>query len=132
VLGDAFSVLNRGKYRVIRRFGDSVYFENPNLVEETVALGDNFLSLGYDGTTEFDVDASSNSLLLRWNGVGTEPSLGAARPGDVLRLGTDFAVANRGEFMVTRSGDKRQEVTQLTMPSGAQLAGGQSFHINTA
>jgi len=132
LVDEPFHVLNRGKFRVIRRFEDSIYLDNLNAVEETVLLPDNFISLGYDGTTSFDVDGTDNSLKLLWNGTGTEPDFGAARPGDVLRLGTDFLVANRGEFMVLESGAKQQEVTEVTAPTGSQISGGQYFLINSA
>ncbi|MCC7443182.1 MAG: baseplate J/gp47 family protein [Bdellovibrionales bacterium] len=132
VVGAPFAVLNRGKFRVVRRFNDSFYIENDSAVEEEVLLSDSLLALSYNGTTQFNVDASSNSLLLSWNGTGTEPTLGLARPGDVVRLGTDFALANRGDFMVLRSSPKLQEVTLVTTPSGAQITGGQRFHLSAA
>lgn len=116
-----FAVLNQGRFRVIRRYNDSVWYENPNVIEEEVTLPNNFISLGFDGTTSFKVSASLGSIYLNWNGSGTEPTLENARMGDVMNFGTDFLSANRGEFMVLRSGVKLQQVTQFPMPAGTQF-----------
>lgn len=130
-----FNVLNQGKFRVIRRYNDSIWFENSNVVEEEVTLPYNSISLGFDATTSFKVDANNNSIYLNWNGIGTEPSLENAHMGDVMTFGTDFNVANRGDFIVLRSGEKLQEITSFVMPPGSQFTGagpGQYFLIQSA
>lgn len=135
IVSAPFTPLNQGQYRVIRRYNDSVWFENPNVVEEEVTLPYDPISLGFDATTSFMVNATNNSIYLNWNGVGTEPSLGNAEMGDVVTFGIDFAAANQGDFMVLRSGIKRQEITQLTMPAGNQFTiggAGKYFLINSA
>lgn len=135
VVSAPFSVLNQGRFRVIRRYNDSVWFENVNVVEEEVTLPANLIPTGYDATTSFKVDASNHSVYLNWNGIGTEPDFSDVRMGDILTLGTDFDSANQGDFMVLRSGIKLQEITDLIMPAGSQftLAGaGKYFLIQSA
>lgn len=108
--GDTFEVvapfnsLNQGQFRVIRRYLNSIYFKNDSAVEERVEIVDNLVSLGFDGTTEFDVTVSGN-MTIAWNTNGTEPSLENAKIGDILTLGTDFNAANQGSFLVVDSGD---------------------------
>lgn len=134
-IGSPFSVLNQGRYRVIRRYNDSIWIENANVIEEEVTLPANLISLGFDATTSFKVNASNNSIYLNWNGVGTEPNLQLAKMGDVMTFGSDFNAANRGDFMVLRSGVKLNQISQITLPSGPQfvLSGaGKYFTINNA
>lgn len=133
IIGSPFAVLNRGTFRVIRRFNDSVWFENANVVEEEVTLPANTISLGTDATSSLMINASNHSQKLIWNGVGTEPHFENAKVGDVLTFGTDFAVANRGSFMVLQSGAKQSQITQFTMPAGPQFTlggAGKYFRLN--
>ena len=135
IMSAPFAVLNQGKFRVIRRYNDSIWIENPNVIEEDVTLPANLISLGFDATTSFKVNATNHTQYLNWNGIGTEPTLGNAKMGDVVRFGTDFAAANRGDFMVLRAGAKKQEITSFSMPSGAQftIGGvGKYFKLNSA
>lgn len=104
-IGEPFATLNRGNFRVIRRYLNSIYIENSNTIEEIVEVVDNLRSLGFDATTEFDVDVASGYMRVSWNTNGTEPDLSVARMGDVVTLGTDFNAANQGNFMVINSGD---------------------------
>lgn len=121
VIGAPFSVLNQGTFRVIREYADSIWIENSNVIEEEVTLPYAPISLGVDATTSLKVNATNHSMLVNWNGVGTEPSLQNAKMGDVVTFGTDFNVANRGDFMVTSSGPKLNQISNLIMPTGAQL-----------
>jgi uncharacterized phage protein gp47/JayE len=135
IVGSPFTVLNQGKFRVVRRFNDSIWFENANVVEEDVTLPVNSISLGFDSTTSFKVNAANASIYLNWNGVGTEPHLENAQVGDVVNFGSDFNAANQGEWMVIRSGAKLQQVAELVIPPGSQFAtsgAGKYFTINTA
>lgn len=135
IIGSPFAILNQGRFRVIREYNDSIWIENANVVEEEVTLPYNPINLAFDATTGFKVDASNGIVKLEWTGVGTEPQLGNATQGDVITLGTDFAVANRGDFMVVDSTVKLQQISQLTFPSGAAftLGGpGKYFEINNA
>lgn len=124
IVSAPFNVLNQGQYRVIRRYMDSVWFENPNVVEEEVSLPLNSINLGFDGTTSFMINASNDSLFLTWNGSGTQPQLGNANMGDIITLGTTigdttpFVSANQGSFMVLRSSNAMQQIMNLTMPPG--------------
>jgi uncharacterized phage protein gp47/JayE len=131
VFGAPFSVLNQGRFRVIRRFNDSIWIENVNVTEEEVTLPYNPVSLSFDATTSFKVNASNNTQYLNWNGVGTEPLLGAAQMGDIISFGIDFSAANRGDFMVLRSGAKLQQIANLTVPTGVQFTlGGAGTYFN--
>lgn len=132
IIGDPFSVLNQGKFRIVRRYNDSFYVDNSNSVEELVSIPYNSISLGFDGTTQFNIDATENKMNLSWNGTGTEPQLGNAKVGDELTIGTDFSVNNRGSWMVTKAQPKTKEITKIKVPQGNLISGGQRFHINSA
>lgn len=127
-----FNVLNQGKFRIIKRYQNSFYIEHDTTVEETVTVPYDSVLLDFDGTTEFDVDASENKIKLSWNGNGKEPFLENAKMGDELTMGTDFSVLNQGTWTVVRSEPKLKEITKLTMPQGTLITGGQRFHINSA
>lgn len=103
-LGEPFSSLNQGQFRVIKRYNNSIYYENSSVIEERVVVSDNLRVLGFDATTEFDVTVSGD-MVIEWNTNGTQPSLENAVVGDVVTLGTDFNASNQGEFMVVESGD---------------------------
>ncbi|CAM6004853.1 unnamed protein product [Sphagnum balticum] len=122
ILGAPFNILNQGTFRVIRQYNNSVYIENVNVVEEEVTLPYNPVNLGFDITTSFKVNATNNSLYLNWNGVGTQPHLENANVGDVVTFGSDFSSGNQGSFMVIGSGPALNSISQLTMPTGAQLS----------
>jgi uncharacterized phage protein gp47/JayE len=115
IINSDFSILNQGTFRLVRRFKDSIYIDNPNSVEEEVAIGNNLISTNYDGTTDFDVEKLDGKVRLKWAGAGAEPSLENLRPGNIATLGTDFDAANQGDFHVIDSGEKLQEVTQFKM-----------------
>lgn len=135
IVSSPFSVLNQGTFRVIRRYNDSVWFENSNAVEEEVTLPYSAVDLGFDATTSFKVNATNNSIYMNWNGSGTEPFLENAYVGDVITFGNDFDVSNRGDFMVLRSGEKLQEITDFVMPAGSQFSAsgaGDYFLVNSA
>lgn len=135
VFSAPFAVLNQGKFRVIRRYNDSIWFENANVIEEEVTLPTNAISLGQDSTTSLKVNATNHTAYVNWNGVGTQPTLENAQMGDVVTFGTDFSAANRGDFMVLRSGAALQQITLLQMPAGSQFATSgvsKAFRITTA
>lgn len=124
ISGSPFNTLNQGTFRIIRRFNDSVWFENSNTIEEEVqtnATGNFNISLGFAADTSFKIWPTNNSIYMNWNGTGTEPHLENAQMGDILTFGTDFNIANRGDFMVSRSGAKLQQIVSSNMPTGLQL-----------
>jgi uncharacterized phage protein gp47/JayE len=121
IFGAPFAVLNQGKFRVIRRYNDSIWIENSNVIEEEVVLPSNYIATGIDATTSLKVNASNHSSYISWNGVGTQPTLEAANPGDIINLGTDFATGNQGLFMVERSGAPLAQITSAQMPAGSQF-----------
>lgn len=127
-----FNLLNRGLYRVIKEFNNSIYIDAPNSTEEYVALSDNLISLGFSGTTEFDIDTSNASIKMSWNGIGTEPQLGNAKMGDEITFGTDFDSDNQGIFMVIKSQPKKKEKYKILCSAGNQMTSGQYFLINSA
>jgi len=99
-----FTNLNRGKFRVIRRYANSIYINNPVSVEERVVITSNLRSLGFDGTTQFDITVPGD-MRIEWNTAGTEPTLDNAKMGDYITVGIAFDIDNQGIFMVTSSGD---------------------------
>jgi hypothetical protein len=128
-IGAPFTSLNQGKFRVIRRFANSVYIENNSAVEERVIIAENLRSLGFDATTEFDVSVPGN-MRITWNGTGTQPNLQNAKLGDYLTVGTAFDVSNRGTFMVTKSNKAMNEQFIFTVPAAADLLGSQRIHFD--
>jgi len=104
-----FDILNQGRFRVIRRFNNSIYIDNPLATEERVVVSDNLRSLGFSSTTQFDVTVNGD-MKIEWNTNGTAPTLINAKMGDELTIGTAFNVANRGIFMVTESGNNYLKV----------------------
>jgi hypothetical protein len=135
IINAPFNVLNQGTFRVIRRYNDSIWFENPNVVQEEVTLPLNAINLGFDATTDFMINATSHTQYLTWNGNGTQPFLELAQIGDVITFGTDFSSANQGSYMVLRSGAAQTQIASFVMPTGAQFAAsgpGQYFLINSA
>lgn len=103
-IGAPFANLNQGIFRVIRRFNNSIYIENKSAVEERVVVGDNLRDLGFDATTQFEV-TTPGPMRISWNTNGTQPTLGNAKMGDIVTVGTAFASINQGTFMVEASGD---------------------------
>ena len=99
-IASPFATLNQGEFRVIRRYLNSIYIENNSAVEERVVVVDNLKTLGFDATTEFDVTVSGE-MKIEWNGNGTQPDLSTVKLGDIITIGTDFAVDNQGSFMIT-------------------------------
>lgn len=128
----AFSSGNLGTFRVIRRYLNSIYIDNPDAVEESVYLDTNPISVGHDATTQFNISATDNKIRLAWNGVGTEPTLGAAKAGDQLVLGAPFAANNQGTFMITRAEEKLQEITRATCVAGNLISSGNYWEIKSA
>lgn len=121
IISAPFAILNQGKFRVIRRYNDSIWIENPNVIEEEVTLTPNLISLGQDSTTSLKVNASNHTAYVNWNGSGTQPTLENAQMGDVVTFGSDFSSANQGDFMVLRSGEALPQITTLLMPAGSQF-----------
>lgn len=132
IIGSDFSILNQGMFKIIRRFKNSIYIDNPNIVEEEVTLSDQFLSLGSNGSTNYDVEKIDGLSKLIWGGLGDEPSLEDARPGDILILGTDFSADNQGEYHIVDSGEKLRQITKFTQSRGVDITSGEHGLINSA
>lgn len=141
IISSPFNVLNQGQFRIIRLYVDpisnsqSVWFENPDAIEEEVSLSTNPISFAFDVTTQFSITTPNNGIHLEWSGTGTEPMLGNAQVGDIVTLGAPFNAANQGSWMVIDSSVKLQEITQFTMPAGSAFiptGPGQYFFLNSA
>ena len=132
ILSAPFSSLNQGTHRVVRVFNDTIYFENNDAVEENVVTSSNPISVGYSGTTGFNVSAASRNLRLSWNGAGTQPDLSVLRTGDTVTLGTDFNSNNQGTFTIVEASNSRAEITDVTLPAGSSIATGNYMLINSA
>jgi hypothetical protein len=123
-IGAPFSNLNQGQYRVIRRYQNSIYIENDSAVEERVTVVSNLRSLGFDGTTQFNI-TNTGDMKIEWNTVGTQPTLANAKMGDIVTVGTAFSATNQGTFMVTESGDNYIKVanSKAVVQSGISVTG---------
>jgi hypothetical protein len=118
ILSAPFTPLNQGTYRVIRMNENSVWYENPNVVEEEVTCTANTVSTSYDATTVFDVTTSGGYETLSYTGTGTPPFLGLALPGDVVTFSSGFAE----EYVFT--------VTSANATAGATYTNnGQTFTV---
>lgn len=126
-----FDILNRGVYRIIRRFKNSIYIDNANTVEEEVTLSAQLVSTGADASTDYNIEKLDGINKLSWAGAGSEPSLQNLRPGDIITLGLDFNAANQGSFHVVDSGEKLKEITKLTMSTGSTINSGEYALINS-
>lgn len=127
-VGVPFASLNQGKFRVIRRFQNSVYIENPSAVEERVVVAENLRALGFDNTTQFDVTVPGN-MRVTWDGTGTQPTLENAKMGDYMTFGTAFGLTNQGTFMVTKSNKAIQEKFVFACPAAADILGSQRIQF---
>jgi len=126
-----FATLNRGTFRVVRRYEKSIYIENDNAVEEVVTVADNLRSLGGDGTTEYDVVTSGGTMRIEWNTNGTAPTLSNAKYGDVVTIGTDFAADNQGEFGIINTGDNFIECSNAKATAETGVTIGDVFEVHT-
>ena len=71
IFGSPFALLNQGTFRVIRRFTDSFWIENPNVVEEEQVLtGSSLTFYEYEATVPGDKFVVTGSILGA-NNVGT-------------------------------------------------------------
>jgi uncharacterized phage protein gp47/JayE len=104
IIDAPFSVLNRGTFKVIRRFENTIWIENPSSVEEDVAVVANAVPLTFNGSTQFDLTMVDNGLRIQWNGNGANPSLSLAKVGQIATLGTDFHPNNQGSFCIVAKG----------------------------
>jgi hypothetical protein len=132
VVGSPFSILNQGRHRVIRTYGDSFYIENSKAVEEIVTIADNLISFGGNGTTEYDVVNSNGHMRIQWNGNGTEPDFGTLSMGDILYIGTDFNAANQGDFSILKSRSAQAQITRITTVAATEMTTGDYFLMNAA
>jgi hypothetical protein len=120
ILSAPFNVLNQGQFRIIREYNNSVWFSNPDVVQEEVLLAYNAVGLGFDTTTTFNVTTTNNMLTLTYGGTGTVPTLGNAQMGDILTLTAPFTGGNVGSFMVITSSTSSNSLTAIDPAVGAQ------------
>lgn len=98
-----FNVLNKGTYRIIKRFKNSIYIDNSSAIEEEVTLSSQIISTGSNLLTNYNIIKLDRVNRLYWGGSGAQPSFANLRPGDTVTLGTDFHFSNRGSFHVVNS-----------------------------
>ncbi|HLD91596.1 MAG TPA: baseplate J/gp47 family protein [Patescibacteria group bacterium] len=103
-IGSPFAAVNQGIFRVIRKYENSIYIDNPSAGEERVVVSSNFHPITIDSSTEFDI-VTTNDMRIEWNGNGVEPDFSVVNLGDIVEVGTTFDVDNQGKFMVTKIGD---------------------------
>lgn len=103
-INEPFTSLNQGQFRLIKRFKNSIYIENPSSVEERVVISKDPVDLQYDATTQFDIQIQNGKARLIWNGTGTQPDFSDAKRDFKIELGTNFAIANRGVFSISEVG----------------------------
>lgn len=128
-IGAPFAALNQGSFRVIRKYNNSFYIDNVSATEERVVVSENLRTLGFDATTQFNITVPGN-MRFTWNEVGTQPTLENAKLGDTLIVGTAFASANQGSFMVTKSNKPMFETFTFICPQGSDIAGGERIQFD--
>ena len=121
-----FASLNQGKFRLVRKYANSFYIDNASSVEERVVVSENLRSLGFNVTTQFDIQDNGDMRIV-WNGTGVQPTFENCKLGDTLIVGTAFNAANQGQFMVTKFNKAETEKFTIQCPSGSQIAGGTKF-----
>lgn len=119
-----FLSLNQGTFRVVRAYKNSVYYENTNAIEESQVSFLPEVDLTYDASTEFEVDSSNGKMKLSWTGVGANPSLGLARPGNLLSCDSAFDTDNQGQFLVSEVLLAEAEITDISCQSTASVVTG--------
>lgn len=123
-ISSPFDTLNRGQFRVIRRYNNSFYIDNPIVVEERVEVGSTLKDLNITfSDTAFDVTVPGN-MRIEHSG-GSAPDFSEVRMGDVVTVGTAFNANNQGSFMVVDSGDDYMELANANAvaQSGVTISG---------
>jgi len=132
-LSAPFSTLNRGKFRVVRTYRDSLYIENSVAVEEITSGVDEDAGIIYSSTSEFAISLSGGIGKLLWTGVGTEPDFSLARVGDELFMSvTDVDANNAGKHPVKGYVTKLKEQSKIILPRGFDFVGGDNFKVHSA
>jgi len=127
-----FDVLNRGKFRVVRAYGESIYFVNERSIEEEVTATSPVASFGGNATTAYDITPANGLMRVKWASVGSEPDFGLLYRGQQITIAAPFNAANQGLFTIIRAESKRQEITRFTMPAAAELSPADYFEFNAA
>ena len=120
-----FASLNRGTFKIIRRFDNSFYIENENAVEEVASVALNQISFGSSATTTYNVTVSG-TMKIQYNGAGTSPDFTNVKMGSFVVInGTNFSANNRGTFLVVKSGVSFIEVlnAKATAQTGVTVSG---------
>lgn len=112
---------NIGRFRVIRSYGNSVYFENENAKEQELTSTPIPISTNVHATSQFNVTKVNGVIIVQWTGVGTAPDLKNIMPGDYVTLGSGFATANQGTWYVMEGGKSNK--IHLWNPFGVNETG---------
>lgn len=132
IIESDFNVLNRGTFKLIRRFNNSIYIDNPNVVEEEVTLAAQLVALNSNASTDYDITKIDGKTKISWAGAGLSPSLEDMRPCDVITLGTDFTAVNQGSFHIVDSGESLVEKTTFTQTAANTITTGEHGLIKNA
>lgn len=128
-IGSPFASLNQGKFRLIRKYDNSIYIDNSSAVEERVVISENLRTLSFNATTQFDVEVPGDMRIV-WNGLGTQPTFENCKLGDTLIIGTAFSSSNQGQFMVTKFNRAENGKFTITLPAGSEINGGTRYEFD--
>ena len=114
IVGSDFSILNQGRFTVVRRFEDSVYIENDKMVEEEVTISSTSVITGNTLSTQFTVTsigANGNTVI-----AASSPAwdLSQVTVGDVVSISGFTNPGNDGSFVVIAVGANYIEVANPT------------------
>ena len=113
-LGSPFAIINRGQFRVFKRFNNTIYIKNPVAIEEKVTFTDNFISIGTDVGSRFDVTTSNGFMTLTVDVAGApDADFSTVSFGDDLIVGTDFNAGNQGTFKIISNTDTSVTVVNI-------------------
>lgn len=127
-ISSPFATLNQGKFRVIRCYKDSIYYLNPNSVNERVVIPESIIPINVDNTTSLSV--LTNPTRIVWDEIGTMPDFFQANVGDYLTIGTAFNILNRGTYSIQKISNAQKFKFQYIAPSASQITGGQRIHLD--
>lgn len=99
-----FTSLNQGQFRVIRRYENSIYIDNPLAVEERV-LVDNVRDIP-SGIT---IDITISSGLMKVISKDHATAFSSVKAGDYFILGSGFDANNQGKFTVLEVGSFEED-----------------------
>lgn len=107
---------NIGKFRVIRSYGNSIYFENSDVQEQEFTATPLTVNINVFSNTELNVTYQDGILTVEWTGNGGQPDFKNIMPGDYVTLGAGFNINNQGTWFVMAGG--HSDKFSLWVPNG--------------